>query len=384
MNIELSEIKGYDEREIVLELITEVTKSGEEMEEKETRGSKSTDLKLYLVNSSEDIQGRFDKAGMDVADDKNTKKAAREFFNSIVIEEDEVSDGISFLSVTYPRYERTDEAIVVDRGDVFWILTTELKEWLEDTVEKVIKYLPQLERVYLSPDELEDTMRSIADSEIAGFTAEYHANHKDRDATLQFHGAEKNDLRTAEDAFSATPTRIEFNQKNSPATAIQGSGSNDGFLKLESVREDSEAKAADTLLRTSEMFADRDIEQFRVNADTSWKLFQPGFVVDEYTSIELYDPGRDETEADSLDRELEEEVFSKHRYQTGRWGDDTFFVYDKEHEEVFELGIESNELVLHARETTTAYSLRAFCRTVLDEFDSTYSLRKKETRVKAQ
>lgn len=382
MNIEPSDIQELDAREVVLELITEVTKSGEEMDEKETRGAKTTDLKLYLVDSSEEIQGQLSQAGLNVVDDANAKKAARDFFKSVVIEEEDISEGITFLSVTDPRYERTDEAIVIDRGDVLWFLSTELKEWLEGTVEKVIKYLPQLERVYLSSDDLEDSIRSIVDSEVAGFTAEYHSQHKDRDATLQFHGAEKGDLGKAEDTFSATPTRIEFNQTNSPETAIQGSGSNDGFLKLESVRKDSEGKAADTLLNTSEKFVARDSERFHVDTDTSWQLLEPGFVVDEYTSIELHSPERDE--AEFLDEELEEEVFSKNRYQVGRWGEDTFFVYDKEHEEVFEVGIESNELVLHARETTTALSLRAFCRTILDSFDSTYSLRKKETRVKAQ
>lgn len=382
MNIKPSDLRDLDTREVILELITEVTKSGEEMDQKDTRGSKTTDLKLYIVDSTENIQGRFAEAGLDVVEDENTKQSAQEFFKEIVIEEEKISENISFLGVTYPRYDRTDEVIVIDRGDALWFLSTELKDWLEDTVEKVLKYLPQLERVYLSSDDLEHSMRNIVDSEIAGFTAEYHSQHKDRDATLQFHGAETGDLRKAESTFSATPTRIEFNQRNSPATAIQGSGSNDGFFKLESVRKDSEGKAADTLLSASNEFVSRDNKKFKIDADTSWKLFEPGFVIDEYTSIELYNPERDE--AENLDQELEEEVFSKNRYRYGRWGDNTFFVYDKNHEEVFELGVESNELVLHARETTTGHSLRAFCRILLDRFDSTYSIRKKETRVKAQ
>jgi len=382
MNIKSSDLQNLDTREIVLELITEVTKSGEEMDEKDTRGAKNTDLKLYIIDSTEDIQGRFAEAGLDVAEDESAKQAARDFFKDIVIEEEKVSENTTYLGVTYPRYDRTDEVVVIDRGEALWFLSTELKDWLEDTVEKVIKYLPQLERVYLSSDDLEASMRNLVDSEIAGFTAEYHSQHKDRDATLQFHGAETGDLGKAEDTFSATPTRIEFNQRNSPATAIQGSGSNDGLVKLESVRNDSEGKAADTLLNTSDEFVARDSENFKVQSDTNWKFLESGFAIDEYTSIELYDPERDE--AEDLAQELEKEIFSKNRYQYGRWGDHTFFVYDKNHEEVFELGIESTELVLHARETTTGLSLRAFCRILLDKFDSTYSVRKKETRVKAQ
>jgi hypothetical protein len=382
MKIEPSEVQGLDHREIVLKLLDDVTKSGDEMEEKETRGGKSRDLKLYIVDFSEDIQGNFDEVGMDVIDNEQSKKVAKDFFKSVVIEEVDLSEDTTLLRVQYPRYERTDEAIVIDRGDAYWFLTTELKDWLEETIEKVIKYLPQLEQVYLSSTDLENSIRDIVDSEIAGFTAEYHSEHKQRDATLQFHGAEKNDLAKAENTFSATPTRIEFNQSNSPATAIQGSGSNDGILKIESVRHGSEGKAADTLLGTSKQFVARDTECFQVNADTEWRLLEPGFVVDEYTSIELYDPERDE--APELMEELREEVFSKNRYQIGTWGEDTVFIYDKEHQEVFELGIEGTELVLHARETTTALSLRSFCRTILDEFDSTYSLRKKEMRVKPE
>lgn len=382
MNVNPSDLQGLETREVVLELVTEVTKSSEVLDEKDTRGAKTTDLKLYITDYTQDIQGQFATAGLDVVDNKNYKQTARNFFKDIVIKEEKISEDVTFLGVTYPRYDRTDEAIVIDRGDALWFLSTELKDWLEDTVEKVIKYLPQLERVYLSSEDLEEIMRSIADSEVAGFTAQYHSQHKNRDATLQFHGAEPGDLEKAEETFSATPTRIEFNQRNSPATAIQGSGSNDGFLKLESVRKDAAGKAADTLFNTSNQFVARDSEKFRVNADTSWKLFEPGFAVDEYTSIELYDPERDK--AKNLDKELEEQIFSKNRYRYGRWGEDTFFVYDKNHEEVFELGIESNELVLHARETTTGLSLRAFCRILLDGFDSTYSVRKKETRVKAQ
>lgn len=379
MNIKPADIRGLDSREIVLELVDEITKTGNEMEEKETRGDKTTDLKLYIVDSVEDTQGNFQDACLDIAEDNQAKKPARDFFQHVVIDEEQIDENISFLGITTPRYERTDEAIVIDRGDALWFLTTELKEWLEDTVEKLIKYLPQLDRVYLSAEDLEDSMRSIADSEVAGFTAEYHSQHKDRDATLQFHGAEQNDLQKAENTFSATPTRIEFNQKNSPQTAIQGSGSNDGLLKLESVRKDSEAKAADTLLSTSDRFVDQDSGRYDVNADTTWKFFDPGFVVDEFTSIELYDPERDQ--ADYLDEEIEDEILCKNRYQYGRWGENTFFVYDKDHEEVFELGIESTELALHARESTTALSLRSFCKSILDSFDSTYSLRKKETRV---
>lgn len=382
MDIEPEDLAGLTPREVVLELIDFVTKTTPEMEEKETRGGRTTDLKLYIIDSSEDVLDNLPELCLDIAEDEDTKKAAREFFEDHPIEVEEVEEGIWFVSINVPRYGRTDDVIIIERENSLWLLTTELKDWAEDTIERLIKYVPQFERIYLPSDDLEESMRSIIDSNISGFTAEYHSAYRDRDATLQFHGAEEGDLRTAEQAFSATPTRIEFNQKNSPDTAIQGSGTNDGFFKLESVRLDSEGKAADTLMDTSEKFAHLDSNKYDVNTDVKWKFFDEGPVIDEFTSIELYSPQRDE--AENLGEELAETVLSKNRYRHGKWGDDTYFIYDKEHEEVFELGLEEPDIVLHARETTTALSLRRFCRNVLDELDSTYSVRKKETRVKAQ
>jgi len=56
----------------------------------------------------------------------------------------------------------------------------------------------------------------LQDAYVSGFTAKYHAPYRKRDATLVFHGAEENDLDKAEEAFDATPSRIEWDQTNSP------------------------------------------------------------------------------------------------------------------------------------------------------------------------
>lgn len=382
MEIEKESLERKDVRGVVRELIDEVTKTEDEAKEKSTRGGKSPDLKLYVVDATEDVLGRLDEISASIIESESSKSAAKEFFNKHLIEESQLNPGIWWVEIKTPRYERTDDFVFVEKDDAIWILTTELKDWAEDTVEKVIKYLPQMERVYLSSNDLEDVMGSIIDSEVSGFTAKYRSQHRERDATLRFHGAEPNDMKKAEKHFQATPTRIEFNQRNSPSTAIQGSGSNDGILTVESVRLGSEGKATDTLLGTSEDFTSKDNKRYNVNTDSSVKFFETGFSVDEFTSIELNNPERET--ADCLDEEIESEILSKNQYQYGRWGNDTFFIHDRHHDEIFELGIETPDLVLHARESTTALSLRSFCKKILDEFDSTYSIRKKETEVALQ
>lgn len=382
MDITKEALAGKNVRGVIRKLIDEVTKTEKEAKEKSTRGGKSPDLKLYVVDTSEKILGRLDDIVASIIESESSKKAAKNFFNNHIIEEYKLNSGIWWIEIKTPRYERTDDFIFVEKDNAIWILTTELKDWAKDTVENVIKYLPQMERVYLSSDDLEDVMGSIVDSEVSGFTAKYRSQYREKKATLRFHGAEPDDMKKAEEHFQATPTRIEFNQRNSPSTAIQGSGSNDGILTVESVRLGSEDKATDTLLGTSKDFTVADRKRYEVNTDSKIRFFGNGFSVDEFTSIELYGPERES--AENLDEEIESEILSKNQYQYGRWGESTFFIHDKHHDEIFELGIESPELVLHARETTTALSLRGFCKNILDEFDSTYSLRKKETEVNHQ
>ncbi|MFC7078890.1 hypothetical protein [Halorussus caseinilyticus] len=278
MDIKKEEIEGKDVRGVVRELIDEVTKTEKEAKEKSTRGGKSPDLKLYVVDTSEEVLGQLNDLATSIIDSDSSKKAAKNFFNSHIISEYKISSDIWWVEIKTPRYERTDDFIFVKRDDSIWILTTELKDWAEDTVENIIKYMPQMERVYLTSDDLEDVMDSIIDSEVSGFTAKYRSQHQERAATLRFHGAEPDDMKKAEEHFQATPTRIEFNQRNSPSTAIQGSGSNDGILTVESVRLGSEGKATDTLLDTSKDFILVDSKRYEVNTDSKVRFLNPDSV----------------------------------------------------------------------------------------------------------
>jgi hypothetical protein len=100
------------------------------------------------------------------------------------------------------------------------VFTTVRREWRQKTIENLLDYLPCVERLYLTADDLETLTREVRDSRISGFTAKYHAPNRERDAALIFSGAEEGDLETAEEAFDAKPTRIEFDQTNSPDTVI--------------------------------------------------------------------------------------------------------------------------------------------------------------------
>ena len=304
---------------------------------------------------------------------------ARRFFNDYPIKETTLDDKVSFVEIVSPGADRTSEFIFITHDGYLWVLTTELRDWTKETVERLIDYAPSLERLYLSSDDLRQVTENLDKSHISGFTAKYSSQHRDRDATLVLHGAEEGDLEKAKDAFGASPSRIEFNQANSPDVAVQGSHSNDGIVTVESVVEGSEDLAVETARKILGEYEQRDFQSYEVENSPKRREFEDWFLIDGFTSIELVESEREE--AEGIPEEIKNEVLNSTQYEYGQWGEESFFVHDKEHGEVFELGIEGTSLVLHARETTTALSLRSFCQRILDDFDSTYTIQKQTVRV---
>lgn len=381
MDIDLDNLK--DKEEIIRDLVEHVVKTDEEVEDKETRGGKTTDLKLYLLDNKGFKIGQLDQTIEFLSTSDLTDKNAKNWIAEHVVDENTVSDDISLVKISTPSANRTDDFVFIQNNGYLWILTTERKEWAEKTVENLIKYLPNVERLYLDSEALEDTVEGLEDAYVSGFTAKYHSPNRARDATLVFHGAEEDDLDKAEEAFQAKPTRIEFDQANSPAAAIQGSQANDGELSLESVRGGSEPKAVATLIGLSEEYQTRDRETYEVEHPPERTVLDDGSCsVNGFTAVELTDPDRDS--APNLPAELEEEIFSGHQYEIGHWGEDTVFVHDTEHQEIFEVALEPPNIILYARESTSALSLRSFCQEIIDEFDSTYSIQKRQNTIAGQ
>ncbi len=122
-----------------------------------------------------------------------------------------------------PKKSRTDNCVWIIQRDYISVLTTERQEWRKKTIENLIKYLPQVERLFLYSEYLEilTDEETIKDSYVSGFTAQYHAHYAEQKATLQFYRSRQEDLEKAERYFKAKTSRIEFDQKNSPEAAIQ-------------------------------------------------------------------------------------------------------------------------------------------------------------------
>lgn len=382
MNLDPDRYQEMSKRDILRDLMNHVATSEDDHEDKEHRSGSSTDLNLYLLDNQGFEIGALDNHINHITQSDRVRGHAKNFVAKYTFSEDVLNDEIGIVSVTAPKKSRTDDSVWIVQGEYIWVLTTVRQQWRKKTIENLIKYLPQVERLYLSSDYLDSVTGEgvIQDSYVSGFTAQYHAPYAERQATLRFHGGREEDLEKAEEVFDAKPTRIEFDQTNSPEAAIQGASTNDGRLSFQSVVSGSQDKAVETLLRVSEEYQELDKSSFEVEHAPTHRSTDSGFSVDGFTAIELTDPDRD-TEADqSLVDELKENVLSSTQYRFGQRDTDTLRVYDTHHDEIFDLALEDPDIIVYPRETATSMGLRDIVQKIF-EYDSTYSQKKVENPV---
>ena len=223
MDLDIDRYQEMSKREILRDLIEHVVSSEEEQETKEHRSGSTTDLNLYLLDNRGYEIGSLDDYINYITKSDRIRKHAKNFVTEHTFSEEVLGDETAVVSITTPKKSRTDDCVWIIQGDYIWVLTTERQEWRKKTIENLIKYLPQVERLFLYSEYLEilTDEETIPDSYVSGFTAQYHAPYAERKATLQFYGGRQEDLEKAERYFNAKPSRIEFDQKNSPEAAIQ-------------------------------------------------------------------------------------------------------------------------------------------------------------------
>lgn len=384
MNVDPDRYRQMSKREILRELINHVSTSETEQEEKEHRSGSSTDLNLYLLDNEEYEVGALDDYINHITQSSRVSGYAKNFVEKHTFSEDVISEDVAIVHITTPEKSRVDDSVWISQNGYIWVLTTERQDWRK-TIENLIKYLPQVERLYLSSDHLEMLTAgdNIDDSRISGFTAKYHAPYADRQATLRFYDGRKRDLKKTREEFDAKPTRIEFDQTNSPTAAIEAASTNNGRLSFQSVVQGSQEKAVETLLSISEGYQELDEESFEVDHSSDRDDLENSFAIDGFTAIELTNPDRTSEEDDSLVEELKKNILNSTQYKYGRRGENTFRVCDSHHGEIFDIAVEPPDIVIYPRESATALSLRDIVQDIFD-YDSTYSHEKVENPVAAR
>ncbi|WP_042663218.1 hypothetical protein [Haloferax sp. ATB1] len=383
MKFDPSELSG-DTDEIISLFIDYITRTDEEIEDEKDRGQRKTQVKIFLANNHGFELGSLTDEIEYLAQTEGLSEYIQRYITEHNFHEDRLGDDVSYVEIDTPKRARTDQFVFIDDGDYLRVITAERRKWTEKTVEKLIQYLPSLERVFLTPSDLEDIVSDLYGTSVAGFTAKYHSYKTDKRASIRFHGGTDEDLEKVENVFDAKPTRLEFNQRNSPEAAVRSSVAQEGHFTFSSVRPGSEDRGAQTLEELSKGFEAHDEQNYKVEHRPVRETFKNGLTIEGGTTLRLIDDSEDYSlEQDTADF-LEERILDhKRRYEYSVWEHGNYFVFDKDTGEPFEITVEDEDIHLHAKETTTSTTFRNFCSLVFEEFDSTYSLEKNSRRLKA-
>lgn len=363
--------------------IDHITRTKEEARAEEERESRKTQVKIFVAENQGFTLGELSAVVETLAEDPHLDKRIQQFISEHNFHEQLIDDRASYVEIDTPKVGRTDQFVFIDDGDYLRIITAERRKWTKKTVERLIRYIPTLERVYLSPSDLEDIVDGLEDANVSGFTAKYHSYDTEKRVSIRFHGGEERDLEKVETHFNARPTRLEIDQTNSPSEAIQSSVAQEGHFSFSWIRPGSQDKGRETFGDLSASFEDYDRENYRVEQEPTLKRQGAGFAIDGFTTLELIEDGQSSSAADAAEV-LEEKILDyKRRYKYSTWEHGKYEVFDAENNEPFEITVEKGEIALHAKEGTTAASFRDFCTLVFEEFNSTYTLEKTSRKLRA-
>lgn len=404
MELDSQELQGAETSEIIQRLVASVTKTDEELqEEKEKQKRKTTDLKLFLARKEGFEQGAIEQRLNQIAQAPSTHQNTRDFISDRGFTETKLNEEASHFEIRTPSYNREDHSILIVGGEYVRILTTERRYWTKKTIERVIDYLPGLSRLYLSADDIQDIvtgLNEITETRISGFTSKYRSYDDERRISIQFYGGNKEDIQDVKEGFNAKPTRVAFKQKNSPTDAVSGALTRDGRISIPGIRAGSEELGEETLGSVASRFEEIDKEHYNIPNAPEMSSTEGGIEIEGFTTLRLSDveepsskaiPDGGEqnssgSESENGDDErafvsgLKEQILDKkQRYDFTEWGEEDYLILDKNRHESFQLGIERKDLILNARPGTTPITLKEFCRIILEEFKSTYSIETRTT-----
>jgi hypothetical protein len=412
-----SELEDATTEEVVSVFIDHVTKTDEEIEEGEKKQKKSTELKIYLAENQGFNPGNLKQRVLELHQSKDTNKRPKEYFDNHNFEIQRLNSDTFHLVISTPKYERQDDFVLIDSDGYLKALTVIRKKWADNTIKRLIDYIPHLDRLFLSSNDLRSIIDTEDDRRWDGFTAKYNPFYKDERVSVQVHGGNQTHLNDVEEHLNARPKRVVFSQKNSPTEAVKGAVSQDGYASIPRVRHGSEDVGYETIKSIIENCQNRDRNNFAVpyrperltpreaittEQDTleesengeatdggvpdAIDQLEQGSVLEGWTICELEEeiPEDEYPDEQGIATLLEEDVLDyKRRYTYSVCGDGNFLVYDRNLGSSFEIIIADKNIRVYAKANTTPQCLRDFYEIIEEEFNSTYEIHHTSKKVRA-
>lgn len=403
-------------KDIVNQFIAHVTKTeGDLAEEAESGKKSSTELKIFVARNGGLKPESLDRHISKILESGDTNQYPREYFEDHSFTIKKLNDDTFHLTISTPKYDRTDDFILINSSGYLKAITVIRKSWTEKTIEKFIKYIPSLERLFISSDDLRKVVDIDDDRTLTGFTAKYRPFYKEERVSVQVHGGSDDHLSDVQSHFKAVPKRIEFGQENDDPDAVKAAIRQDGYASIPYIRSGSEDVGYDTIKSVIESYEQTDIDKFEVkhrperikssdfratsqlDIENSTKREQTdGGLPDEIKTLDQGSAiegvtiwnfeermeGNDYPDNGKVAMSLEEDILDhKDRYSYSEIGDCNYLVYDRTCGESFEIIISNRQIRVYAKSNTTSSSFRKFYNILDEDFNSTYSFDQKSEKL---
>lgn len=420
------------------QFIAHVTKTNEDLAKEARFGKKSTtELKIFIAKNNGFSPSQLDDVILGMFKDEDTNKRIKEYFEKHHFDIEELTEDAYHLVIKTPQYERDDDFLLVNSNGYLKALTIIRRKWAKKTIEKLIKYVDSLERLFITSDDLEQVVDPKSDRNLTGFTAKYRPFYKDERVSVQVHGGNDQHLEDVEAQFGARPKRIEFGQEeasgseqfsirqdggtiNTSTNVVDAAIRQDGYASIPQVRAGSENVGVETIEEVMSSYEQIDEEKFQVDHrperikpgeryfisqlnleefDHDGEPEQPdgglpeelrtldqGSVMEGVTlwHFEEQMPGKDYPGEDVVAKDLELQILDhKDRYSYAEIGVCNFLIYDREYGESFEIIISGDKLRVYAKSNTTSSSFRKFYNILDEDFNSTYGFEKDSEQLRA-
>ncbi|MFC7204830.1 hypothetical protein ACFQJC_15040 [Haloferax namakaokahaiae] len=409
-------LSNPETEEIVNQFIAHVTKTdGDLAEEAKTGKKSSTELKIFIARSNGFNPEDTAEYIANILKSKDTNDNPREFFNEHTFSIEKLNDETYHFIISTPKYNRNDDFILIDSDGYLKAITVIRKSWTEKTIEKFFRYIPTLERLFISSDDLKEVVDKDEDRTLTGFTAKYRPFYKEERVSVQVHGGTDEHLTDVKSTFQAVPKRIEFGQKNSPTDAVKGAIRQDGYASIPYVRSGSEDVGFKTIDSVIDSYEKTDQDKFEVKyrpqrirprdlkqtsqvdfTDSTNKDETDGGYPEKLKTIDqsarmegvtiwIFEEkmgGENYPSNKMVASSLEEEILDhKPRYAYSEIDECNFLVYDRRCGESFEIIVHNQKIRVYAKANTTSRSFRKFYNILDTDFNSTYRFDQKREKL---
>lgn len=268
-------------------------------------------------------------------------------------------------------YDRLTKFFVI-LEDGFWLIyTLEDYRTVKKTIDRIIRYIPELNTVWFPPPDLELIVNDIfTETGFGGFTAKYRPVLHDKKVTIRIFGGDRDDLIIARDHFQAEPTRIRFTSKGSLPTVV-GSLS-PGRLDIKSVLSGYEERVFSIIKAVKEDFFKRESQSFGLIKGYERRIFtdEEGNVVSQAPSVfsaviltvnEEMRKKKDISAEKLIERLKATFLNNENHYSGYEWDHGNLEVVDLTTGEPFQVVFEDWEFVIYPKEDTHATTVREAC-----------------------